>query len=110
MVEMMGISRSLAVVSLITSSVQAALYSTGFTVSLTGIDYFLPPKPVAKIAGCEEIQPFFDDSPFIPFTVIKVKGYGTDIASLTAGYANDDVWQEGFMQGTCPLFYSWSPS
>ena len=104
MVKTMGISRYLAVVSLITSSVQAALRSTGFTVSLTGIDYFLPPKPVARISGCEEILPFFGDSPFVPFTVVEAKGYGADIVSLTAGYAKDDVWQEGFMQGICPLF------
>ena len=105
MVDPMGISRSLAVISLITSSVQAAVSSTGFTVSLTGIDYFIPPKPVARISGCDEIQSLFDDSIFVPITVVKAKSYGADIASLTAGYADDDVWQDGFMQGTCSWVY-----
>ncbi|KAF1831948.1 glutamyl-tRNA amidotransferase [Decorospora gaudefroyi] len=94
----MGSFRSLGVASFIVSSVQAAVSSTGFTVSVTDVDYFLPPKPVAKISGCEEIQASFEDSLFVPFTVVKPKGYGVDIASLTASYAEDDVWQEGFME------------
>lgn len=97
---MMGIVRALAAVSLVAANVEAALSSTGFTVSLSDIDYFLPPKPVAKISGCEEIQALFEVAPFVPFTVVKGNGSVADIASLTAGYADDDVWQEGFMQGT----------
>ncbi|KAJ4408358.1 hypothetical protein N0V91_003362 [Didymella pomorum] len=84
------------------ASVQAAVQSTGFTVSLTDIDYFLPPKPVASIAGCDELKASFAEGPFVPFTVVKAAGYGTlDVASLTAKYAEeDDVWQEGFLDGT----------
>jgi hypothetical protein len=84
------------------ASVQAAVSSTGFTISLTDIDYFLPPKPVASIAGCDELKASFADGPFIPFTVVKAVGYGTlDVASITAKYAEeDDVWQEGFLDGT----------
>lgn len=83
------------------ASVQAAVSSTGFTVSLTDIDYFLPPKPVASIAGCEELKASFVEGPFVPFTVVKAAGYGTlDVASLTAKYAEeDDVWQAGFLDG-----------
>ena len=97
----MGLARALAAISLAAANVEAALSSTGFTVSLSGIDYFLPPKPVAKISGCQEIQALFDDAPFVPFTVVKGNGSVADIASLMAGYADDDVWQDGFMQGTC---------
>ncbi|KAJ6284369.1 amidase signature domain-containing protein [Bipolaris maydis] len=90
--------RALAVASLAVVNVKAALSSTGFTVSLSDIDYFLPPKPVAKISGCEGIQELFEAAPFVPFTVVKGNGLVADIASLTAGYADDDVWQDGFMQ------------
>lgn len=85
------------------ANVQAAVSSTGFTVSLTDIDYFLPPKPVATIAGCNEIKAAFADGPFVPFTVIRSTGDDTlDVASVTAKYAEeDDVWQEGFLDGTC---------
>ncbi|KAJ8115523.1 hypothetical protein OPT61_g2851 [Boeremia exigua] len=91
-------SFSVAVFSLATS-VRAAVSSTGFTVSLTDIDYFLPPKPVASIAGCDEIKASFADGLFVPFTVVKGDGFGTlDLASVTAKYAeHDDVWQEGFL-------------
>jgi hypothetical protein len=91
--------RFLGVASFVVSSVQAAVTTRGFTVSLSDIDYFLPPKPVAKISGCVEIRASFEESLFVPFTVVKAEGYGVDVASLTAGYAEDDVWQEGFMEG-----------
>jgi hypothetical protein len=99
----MGFLKSLGFASLIVSSAQAAVSTKGFTVSLTDIDYFLPPKPIAKISGCEDIQASFEDSLFVPFTVVNTDGYSVDIASLTAGYAEDDVWQHGFMEGTRPL-------
>ena len=99
----MYLSRSLGVASLIVASVQAAVSSTGFTVSLTDVDYFLPPKPIAKISGCKELSTSFEDVMFVPFTVVKAQGYGVDVAALTASYAEDDVWQEGFMEGTREL-------
>jgi len=98
----MRFSRSVGVASFIVSGVQAAVSSTGFTVSLTDIDYFLPPKPVAKISSCEEIQASFEDAPFVPFTVVKAQNGSLDVASLTASYAHDDVWQDGFMDGMYP--------
>lgn len=74
-------------------SAQAAVSTTGFTVSLEGIDYFLPPKPAASIDGCEEIKAYFEDGPFVPITVVK---NGTvDVAS----YSKDDVWQPAFLEG-----------
>ncbi|KAL1799641.1 hypothetical protein ACET3X_003678 [Alternaria dauci] len=94
----MYLSRSIGVASLIVASVQAAASSTGFTVSLTDVDYFLPPKPIAKISGSKGIQASFEDAMFVPFTVVNAQGHGVDIAALTASYAEDDVWQEGFME------------
>jgi hypothetical protein len=91
----MAFSRVLGVASIAFASyVQAAVSSTGFTVSLEGVDYFLPPKPVASISGCEEIKASFEDGPFVPFTVVK--GSGT---VNVASYNQDDVWQEAFLEG-----------
>jgi hypothetical protein len=73
--------------------VQAAVSSTGITVSLEGVDYFLPPKPAASIDGCEEIQALLKDGSFVPITVVK------DDAVDIASYSKDDVWQQAFLEG-----------
>jgi hypothetical protein len=91
----MAFSRVLGIASVAFASyVRAAVSSTGFTVSLEGVDYFLPPKPAASISGCEEIKASFKDGPFVPMTVVK-ESSTVDIAS----YSQDDVWQEAFLEG-----------
>ena len=109
LVDKMHFSRSIGVASVIVAGVQAAVSSTGFTVSLSDIDYVRPPQPIAKISSCEEIQASFEDAPFVPFTVVKAQDGALDVASLTASYAHDDVWQEGFMDGMHPTSLSWNP-
>jgi hypothetical protein len=91
----MGLFQALSIASIACAfSAQAAVSTTGFTVSLEGIDYFLPPKPVASINGCEEIEASFENGPFVPITVVK---NGTvDIAA----HSKDDVWQPAFLEGT----------
>jgi hypothetical protein len=91
----MGFIQALGIASLaLATGVTAAASSTGFTVSLDGIDYFLPPKAVGSISG-EDIKALFEDGPFVPITVVA--GNGTfDISS----YSLDDVWQTGFLEGT----------
>jgi hypothetical protein len=91
----MAFSKVLGIASLaFASSVRAAVSYTGFTVSLEGVDYFLPPKPAASITGCEEIKASFEDGPFVPITVVKGSG-AVDVTS----YSKDDVWQEAFLEG-----------
>ncbi|KAL5118909.1 hypothetical protein ACEQ8H_003232 [Pleosporales sp. CAS-2024a] len=74
------------------STVHAAASSTGFTVSLQGVDYFLPPKKIATITGCEALEVSFEHGAFVPITVID--GSSIDIAS----YSKDDVWQPAFLE------------
>lgn len=88
----MGFFRLLAIATLVTSCVQAAVSTTGFTVTLGDIDYFLPPKPVASITGCNEIEALFNDAMFVPITVASNE---TQVASYGE---KDDVWQEGFLE------------
>jgi hypothetical protein len=91
----MGFFNALTIASIaLTPGLQAAVSSTGFTVSLGDVDYFLPPKSVASITGCEEIKASFKDAPFVPITVVKGNG-SLDVAS----YSKDDVWQEAFLEG-----------
>ncbi|EAT86337.2 hypothetical protein SNOG_06506 [Parastagonospora nodorum SN15] len=90
----MGFLQALSVASIaLASSVQAAVSSTGFTVSLNDVNYFLPGKPTASISGCEELQALFKDGPFVPFTVVKNGSIDA------AAYSEDDVWQPAFLEG-----------
>lgn len=90
----MSFLRFLGTASLAIVGAQAAVSSTGFTVSLADVDYFLPPKPIASIAGCEGLHSLFGDDIFAPFTVL-------DGSSSVSSFADvDDVWQEGFLEGT----------
>ena len=80
------------------ANVQAAVSSTGFTVSLEDIDYYLPPKPAASIALSAEAKASLEYGSFMPITVAK--DGPKDIASLSATYADqDDVWQPAFLEG-----------
>lgn len=90
----MGFVRSFGIASCAILGAQAAVSSTGFTVSLTDVDYFLPPKPIASIAGCEGLQSLFEDGTFAPFTVLSGS------SSVSSFAEKDDVWQEGFLEGT----------
>jgi hypothetical protein len=90
----MELVRFLGIASFAISSARASVSSTGFTVSLTDVDYFLPPKPVASIAGCKGLQSLFEDDIFAPFTVLSGS------SSVSSFADDDDVWQEGFLQGT----------
>lgn len=101
----MGFLRQLGIATLVTSCVQAAVLTTGFTVTLADVDYFLPPKPVASITGCNEIKVLFDDAMFVPITVTS------DSAEVATYVEKDDVWQEGFLkaiyiQGGSEIFNS----
>lgn len=83
---------------LLSATVSAVVSSTGFTVSLLDVDYFLPPKPVAKIDGCDELKAAFEKALFVPMTVVK-SGGAIDATSISSAYGQDDVWQTGFMEG-----------
>lgn len=89
----MAFMRCFGIASFAILGARAAVSSTGFTVSLTNVDYFLPPKPVARIAGCEGLQSLFEDDMFAPFTVLSGS------SSVSSFAEEDDVWQEGFLEG-----------
>jgi hypothetical protein len=90
----MSFMRTLGIASFAILGAQAAASSTGFTVSLTDVDYFLPPKPIASIVGCEGLQSLFKDDIFAPFTVLSGS------SSVSSFAEDDDVWQESFLEGT----------
>ena len=91
-----------AILGLFFPAVKAAVSSTGFTVSLTDVSYFVPPDSVATISVTEDLKAAFSISwPFVPFTIIKSTGYSAaEISSVVAKYlTEDDVIQAGFLEG-----------
>jgi hypothetical protein len=95
-----------AILGLLLPTAKAAVSSTGFTVSLTDVSYFIPPDSVATISVTEDLKAAFSISwPFVPFTVIKSTGYSAaEISSVAAKYlAEDDVIQTGFLEGMLML-------
>lgn len=81
--------------------VGAVVTSTGITVSLGDVSYFLPPKVVASISLSEDVKRMLVSGTFVPFTVVKGGDYSAaELASVTAKYLEeDDVFQEGFLEG-----------
>lgn len=82
------------------SAVSATVASTGFTVSLGDVPYFLPPKVVATVKIPQDVNNLFGTGMFVPLTVVKSLGYGSiDLSGVAATYLEeDDVFQEGFLE------------
>lgn len=94
--------------------------STGQTVELDGIPYYLPPAPVAILNGEKKLRSKASESGgLIPLTVVVANGtdYSSqDLQATIARYtATDDVFSPGFLAAvyiqhseTKPRGYSWS--
>jgi hypothetical protein len=82
-------------------SVLAAVSTTGYTVSLADVAYFIPPKAVGKISFTGSLSEKFNNGAFVPLTVFTpatANFAAADASALTAQYlAEDDVFQEGFL-------------
>ncbi|CAI6314295.1 unnamed protein product [Periconia digitata] len=96
----MAIFQSLGAAALLYSNIAtAAVTSTGFTVELGDISYFLPPKSVATI-DVTQCKQLFGTESFVPITVVQcAECHESDIASAAAKYSQeDDVFQDGFLE------------
>jgi hypothetical protein len=80
-----------------------SLISTGTTVSLDGIAYYLPSDPVVRIPLPRAFSKFFNSVDFVPVTVANTnkKSFGaTDLENLVTTFSSsDDVFQSGFLKG-----------
>ncbi|KAF1989847.1 amidase signature enzyme [Aulographum hederae CBS 113979] len=83
-----------AVSVLIRGSSTASVCTTGFTVSLNDIYYYVPPIPVSTIPSRR------GSNGFTPITVVSVTGSSfssSDLAATVSNFtATDDVYQEAF--------------
>lgn len=88
--------KSFSISSLVFVAAGASLTSTGFTVDLNGLSYYIPPSPVATIA----VPRGFQEELFTPITVMTTPDVSVDSSYIAAGIANftatDDVYQDGF--------------
>lgn len=84
------------------STVLAAADTTGFTVTLNGIPYFLPPKPVGTV-GKGSGLPKTPFGSFTPVTVVTITagsyGHSQFTSTVSSFDSSDDVYQPAF--GNC---------
>ena len=89
----------LAAVSLLHISPIFALTSTGSTVEVNGISYYLPGKPFTSISSSRAAG----TGSSIPVTIVKTNSSGISISALQAVIKTfgeiDDVWNPGFSSG-----------
>ncbi|KAH7053093.1 amidase signature domain-containing protein, partial [Macrophomina phaseolina] len=85
------------------SSSKGQLSSTGFTVSLNDIPYYISPDPIASINITDSFARRHRSGFFTPVTVVSTDdvGFSGDIfASLVSNWTVvDDVFQNGFLEG-----------
>lgn len=94
---------SFGLLSFLFSPVHSTLQSTGATEILDGLAYYVPATPVTALQG--PWLPLINGATarFLPMTVATTEKttYGAaDLSATTAAYSQqDDVWQDGFLQG-----------
>lgn len=95
---MRGVSYSLAALVLC-EPVVSLLSTTGSTVELNSIDYFLPPQPVATI----NLGKFSSNGTIVPMMVVES---GSDVSATIQSYdTKDDVFQKAFAEGERLAFF-----
>ena len=82
----------------------ASIVSTGSTLTLNGIPYYLPANPVATLKlSPGPLKSLPSTAGLIPLTVISTTSLSFNQADLDATIANftaaDDVFQAGFVEG-----------
>lgn len=85
---------------------QVALQSTGRTLVLGGIPYFLPPAPVSALHDTSVLSKAKESASngLVPFSVIPIERLvfdGADLDEIVAAWSTkDDVWSKEFLTGT----------
>jgi hypothetical protein len=98
----------LSLLTILATSASSTLTTTGRTVNLNGVAYYIPPASVGTVELSRgPIWPGFFGGPktpalgngLLPMTVVTGPS-GFDAQSVANGFATaDDVWQAGFLQG-----------
>ena len=78
------------------------LISTGQTVVIEDIPYYRPPTPYATVSLTPTLNSATFSAGYLPVTVVgasATNASSSTLGSLIGGFAFDDVWNEGFLQG-----------
>jgi hypothetical protein len=93
---------TLAAVIAQTSRALTSVTSTGFTVTLDDVYYYLPPYSVATVTIPQALSDSLGPGTFAAVTVVTTEDAGFGAAELSAVKSNytsiDDVWQLGFLE------------
>ncbi|KAF4997622.1 hypothetical protein FDECE_12040 [Fusarium decemcellulare] len=78
-----------------------AFSTTGATLQLNGIPYYVPPDPVGEVpSSVFRVEPSVG---FLPITILNTNGSSLtveDVHSIATSFSKqDDVFQDGFLQG-----------
>lgn len=94
----------LAVLLHTATATTAQVVSTGRTVSVGGIHYFVPAWCVATISGA----PVAEGDALLPVTLVNTKSAflnGSALSQITKDFlANDDVLQDEFLKGVLHVY------
>ena len=113
-------SYAMAISNLITFSlfslldvVAASLTSTGQTLLLNDIPYYVPATPFTTISPLTSLNTLYSASGLVPVTIVGVSASNSSLSNLESiinGFSVDDVWNEGFLEGECKqIFGYWGP-
>jgi len=82
----------------------AAFSSAGSTVILNNIYYYIPPDVITTLPMTKGLSAALTSGGFIPLTATStsVPGFGvSDLSALVSNFSTiDDVFQNGFLEGT----------
>ena len=92
------------ILALINAVRAASLVSTGSTLTLNGIPYYIPADPIATLRlSSGPLRSLSSAAGLVPLTVISTTSLSFNQADLDATVANftaaDDVFQSGFVEG-----------
>ena len=89
--------------SLFPGEVVGSLQSTGQTLLLNDLPYYVPATPVAAISTLKSLKKLPSDNALVPVTVVDLSASNSSLSTLEAIIASfgvdDDVWNEGFLEG-----------
>ncbi len=80
----------------------ATLTSTGQTVLLDDIPYYIPAAPFTTVSLLSSLKSLNSASGLVPVTVVGVSASNSSLSSLEStidGFGSDDVWNQGFLEG-----------
>ena len=79
-----------------------SLESTGQTLVLNGIPYYVPATPFTTISVLKPLKSAASAGGLVPVTILKLSASNANPSGLEQaidGFGEDDVWNEGFLEG-----------